>query len=89
MSFKQLMAKKDKASERLLKFSDAVHATIHSKQVTDKEINDCMARWLRNSTDRNGGRKLRVPIKSRQNNDGNTTPDKEPSNTEGSQEISN
>jgi hypothetical protein len=42
-----------------------------------------MARWLRNSTDRNGGRKLRIPIKSRQNNDGNTTPDKEPSNTEG------
>jgi hypothetical protein len=68
----------------------AVHRTTHV--VTDDSINDCIARWLRNSTDRKGGRKQRrieraATVKDGQN--GDNAADKETKDSTGSAEVLN
>ena len=37
-----------------------MHSTPGLPQTTDKEINDCIGRWLRGSADRNGGKSARL-----------------------------
>jgi hypothetical protein len=67
--------------------TEAVHNSPHIKDVTDDKINDCIARWFRNSTDRKGGRKQRrseIPLGK--GDDGNSSKNEEEANRQGSNE---
>ena len=58
----------------------AVHKTPRDSPTTDDRINDFISKWLRNSTDRKGGRKLRDKP------DGDPTQNTEKENSRASEE---
>jgi len=66
---------------------EAVHKTPRDNVTTDEVINDCIAKWFRNSVDRKGGRADRA-LKTADKPNGNSKTISEEENSVASQQNS-
>jgi hypothetical protein len=66
-------------------FTEVIHRAGHSQNVTDELINGLIGKWLRNSSDRKGGRHVEKSTRNRSGS-ANAPSDPEKKDSEGSEE---